>query len=199
MAREPKRASQHTRAAEQRVGAKLDALYAQLPSLDCKGKCWESCGPVRMSPGERDRILREAGVEIPPPEQMARDGCKTCPALKDRRCTVYEIRPMACRLWGTDESMRCPLGCEPDGGWIGEVEGVGFKYKSYLIGGFPSGVTKMTPKQVAEFLRRGEVPGVASMKLTGIGYQGTPTETSRNPKRRARRLAFPRRRSRKAG
>ena len=39
----------------ERVAA-LDALYAELPHLECRGLCWHSCGPIDMSHTERDRI-----------------------------------------------------------------------------------------------------------------------------------------------
>lgn len=30
-----------------------------------------------------------------------------------RRCTVYAVRPMICRLWGVTTDMACPWGCQP--------------------------------------------------------------------------------------
>ena len=36
--------------------AALEALYSELPSLECRGLCWHSCGPVDMSITERERI-----------------------------------------------------------------------------------------------------------------------------------------------
>jgi Fe-S-cluster containining protein len=38
----------------------------------------------------------------------------TCPYLEEERCTVYEVRPLICRLWGLVESMPCPWGCKPE-------------------------------------------------------------------------------------
>jgi hypothetical protein len=47
-----------------------------------------------------------------------------CPALSlVGRCTVYEVRPMLCRLWGAVEGMRCDRGCLPVGGLLSDVEG----------------------------------------------------------------------------
>jgi Fe-S-cluster containining protein len=37
-----------------------------------------------------------------------------CPLLRHGRCTVYDARPMICRLWGLDDFMVCPHGCEPE-------------------------------------------------------------------------------------
>lgn len=147
-------------AARERIEKKLDALYAELPVLDCKGKCHDVCTRIIISPGERARIRRISGIEIPPPAQMAREGCQTCPALKNRRCTVYEIRPMVCRLWGIDETMRCEYGCKPRGGWLSRVDAVRFSVRSYMIGGWPNEVPRLSPKDAAVLLRGGAVPGV---------------------------------------
>ncbi len=38
----------------------------------------------------------------------------TCTWLHEGRCSVYEVRPLICRLWGATEAMPCPFGCEPD-------------------------------------------------------------------------------------
>ncbi|MGC4886617.1 hypothetical protein [Micromonospora sp. DT227] len=94
--------------------AELEQLYAQLPQIQCKGFCVESCGPIAMSPLERQRI-KERGIEITP---LA----PTCPALAQiGLCSVYEVRPMICRLWGLVEQMACPWGCRPEGGFLDDV------------------------------------------------------------------------------
>ncbi len=86
----------------------LDALYAELPRLECQRLCAESCGPVFMGRLEWRRVctsvreVRTGGDDL------------MCPLLKKGRCEVYPIRPMLCRLWGLVESMPCPWGCEPD-------------------------------------------------------------------------------------
>lgn len=86
----------------------LDRLYAELPALDCQGKCAESCGPVFMSRVEWQRII-EAKVYEP----VGTLSDLTCPLLDGGRCTVYEIRPTICRLWGMVDAMPCQWGCQP--------------------------------------------------------------------------------------
>jgi Fe-S-cluster containining protein len=102
----------------ERVAA-LDALYAELPALECRGLCWHSCGPIDMSDTERQRIA-ERGVTIPRYDRTAAEryqatgAVEACPALGPfRTCSVHDIRPMICRLWGSTETMRCPYGCRP--------------------------------------------------------------------------------------
>jgi Fe-S-cluster containining protein len=92
--------------------AELDALYAELPTIDCQGMCWDSCGPIFTSNAEHDRIA-EAGVDIAQ-GSFLRDGPSLCPALTMlHQCSVYEIRPMICRLWGLSRRLRCNYGCKP--------------------------------------------------------------------------------------
>jgi Fe-S-cluster containining protein len=101
----------------------LEAIYAGLPSANCQGKCQESCGPVPMSEAEWGRIAARLGAKAPaatlftPGAVMPEIGADlTCPLL-DRdtgRCTVYALRPLLCRLWGTAQGMPCEFGCTPD-------------------------------------------------------------------------------------
>lgn len=93
--------------------AELDALYAELPSIECQGMCWDSCGPIEMTSAEHARIKRETGVDIPP-GRFLRDGPSACPALGMlHTCTVYEVRPLICRIWGMTRRLRCNYGCRP--------------------------------------------------------------------------------------
>jgi hypothetical protein len=67
------------------------------------------------------------GIHLPPVAEAVAsylmDGDYTCPALKDGRCSVYDVRPTLCRLWGVVEDMPCPWGCVPDGGRLPSIIG----------------------------------------------------------------------------
>lgn len=92
----------------------FDDLYAELPSIDCQGMCWDSCGPIDMTGAERVRIRRETGVDIPA-GSFLRHGPSACPALGMlHTCTVYDVRPLICRIWGLTRRLRCNYGCRPD-------------------------------------------------------------------------------------
>lgn len=110
--------------------AALDDLYAQLPELECKGRCHDSCTIIDMSEIERERIADTTGVKIPLPIYPLRKMFETgepprCPALGPlNTCRVYEVRPFLCRAWGmvlTNPDaphrgpMMCDHGCIPDG------------------------------------------------------------------------------------
>lgn len=120
------------------MDAELAALYDQIPQIpDCDGRCWTSCGPIGLADRERQRI-RQAGVRITPYEVAMQNVDRFwCDALTgDRRCAVYELRPMVCRLWGAVEGMQCPHGCVPEGGrWLSDDDGLRLVAESLRIGG----------------------------------------------------------------
>ena len=89
------------------MDAELQELYDQIPKIPgCDGRCWTSCGPIDMSDRERQKI-RQAGYKITPYRQaMQHPETYYCEALTaDRRCAVYEMRPVVCRLWGAAEGL----------------------------------------------------------------------------------------------
>ena len=86
----------------------LESIYASLPSVVCQGLCAESCGPIACSQAEADRMEAAAGR----PLEFTRLICGYLDQ-SNRRCTVYAVRPMICRLWGVAKDMSCPWGCEP--------------------------------------------------------------------------------------
>jgi Fe-S-cluster containining protein len=132
--------------------AALEELYAELPTIECQGLCWNSCGPIDMSDVERRRIS-ERGVDIGP-----RDDFRTmlwvnnvravngesllCPALDQfHRCTVYEVRPLICRAWGVGRGeMACPYGCAVSDRRLKQTEITKLLWRSLRIGGAPDGM-----------------------------------------------------------
>lgn len=101
--------------------ARLAAIYARLPRLECWRLCQEACGPIAMFRPEWDRLVEFLMYEPKPtPDQVRR---LRCPLLDEAsgRCTVYSIRPMICRLFGLVERMRCPFGCVPER-WLSDQE-----------------------------------------------------------------------------
>lgn len=95
--------------ADKRRAAKIDKVYARIPEIACQGLCFESCGPIAMSRVEHLRIVDRVGSFEP-----AGYPSQTCPLLKENKCSIYDIRPAICRLWGVVEMMPCPFGCVPE-------------------------------------------------------------------------------------
>jgi len=144
------------------IDAALQALYDRVPAIpDCDGRCWISCGPTDRSQREEQRI-RAAGYRITPVDEALRTlDTYWCEALTgDKRCAVYEMRPMVCRLWGAVEGMNCPYGCVPEGGWLTDREGNELLAESMRIGG--SRFSHVPPDELraavaSEFMRQASV------------------------------------------
>jgi len=91
------------------ITRRLEAIYAALPSLDCRMLCHPACGPIVMSEREHERLTRAHGAR-----EVEAD--LVCPYLERESglCGAYEVRPLICRLWGLVETMRCEWGCVPE-------------------------------------------------------------------------------------
>jgi hypothetical protein len=136
-----------------RIHARLDGLYARLPHLDCQGVCTDSCGPIPAGQHERARIERARGRPLDAPEHVSRVGqvmeaCHECSMLENGRCSVYEIRPMNCRLWGVTEDMPCPYGCVPEGGRLSVGDGYAFLAEAFAIAGWPPGWASYAKQEI---------------------------------------------------
>ena len=132
--------------ARKRADAELMAIYAEIPDmLDCKGLCHDSCGPIPLTKREWQR-LDMRGVQIPDAmkaveEIVATNGQWSCPALVNNRCSVYEVRPLICRMYGTvdTEHLRCVHGCSPVGRFLTDVEARSLIERTLEAGGGQQG------------------------------------------------------------
>src|SRR5262249_13706213 len=87
------------------------------------------CGPIVVGAPELAVLEHAAGRKVAEPLGEALAGrfrLKTtnslqCSLLKDKRCSVYESRPLICRLWGMVKKMRCEWGCTPER-WVADEE-----------------------------------------------------------------------------
>lgn len=78
-------------------------LRQQIPSFECVPGCHDCCGPVTTSPEEMSRLPRKTRAE----QDAAMDELN-CVHLGPNGCTVYEERPLICRLFGTTKTLPCP-------------------------------------------------------------------------------------------
>ena len=121
--------------------AQMQVLYDRVPVIDCKGACRTTCTVIEMSDRERQRIA-ERGVAIAPLTQSAVTTTPTpCAALGALgQCTVHDVRPMICRLWGTTEDLPCVYGCVPTGEYLTNAEAMELIAESLRVGGEPVGL-----------------------------------------------------------
>lgn len=80
--------------------------YKRIPTFECIPGCTDCCGPVPMTVAEQTLI-----TPLPFRHQDAR-----CQYLVDGACSIYEHRPLLCRLFGTVDApkLRCPHGKRPE-------------------------------------------------------------------------------------
>jgi hypothetical protein len=97
----------------------LDALYATIPEVGCRGLCGinpanTACGPIKVTPLEYQRLREKVGKEALQPKAI-----NVCPLLQAGRCQAYAVRPLICHLWGAIDTplLRCPWGCKPATGF----------------------------------------------------------------------------------
>ena len=88
----------------------LTDLYVGVPDVECKGLCHAICGAIPITDVEAANILAN-GHAVP---YIRGTGGIHCSALTDgKRCSIYESRPLICRLYGAASDLRCPHGCRP--------------------------------------------------------------------------------------
>lgn len=99
---------------------KLNAIYAKIPGIECKGLCHPSCTIVPAAKIEIKRTKSRMGGKNPFNPVIAlkhlQDGANkipSCGALKDNKCSIYTARPAICRLYGVAEGLECHFGCVP--------------------------------------------------------------------------------------
>ena len=86
----------------------IQKLYLRIPKSDCKDGCFECC----------TNIVQFAKEEAERAGEYEYDG--VCSFLSDnKKCGVYENRPLVCRIYGASETMRCE-DCVPERYLTGE-------------------------------------------------------------------------------
>lgn len=106
-----------SRKTDRGLATKLEAIYAQLPAIACRGRCAEACGAILLSSGEADRLRRYAH-QTP---RTTTAGTRCIYLTPQDRCRVYAVRPLICRVFALVKRMSCPHGCVPDR-WLTDHE-----------------------------------------------------------------------------
>lgn len=91
-----------------RNSRKLESLRSRIPTFTCIVGCHDCCGPVTASSEEMARLPVKTDAE-----HEAALAELSCPHLGEHGCTVYNERPLICRLYGTSPKLLCPNGQRP--------------------------------------------------------------------------------------
>lgn len=153
---------------------RMRQLWRSIPTIACQGLCWDSCGPIGGSVLEED-LVRQAGggrgfqvAEHP----LYPDGERMCCHLSaEGRCSVYEVRPTICRIWGVTAGLRCHHGCKPADP-LTDAQGFVLLAKALTIGGDSEERRMGKLEELVEALDSGQlqvlmdnVPGRATVTL----------------------------------
>lgn len=85
----------------------VEALWDIVPTINCKGLCQAACTGIGMSQREWNMLDAAGHGDIGYDENT--EHCNKLGAFG--QCTIYELRPMICRVWGASEALPCPYGC----------------------------------------------------------------------------------------
>ena len=77
-----------------------------LPMMQCDDGCGACCGPAQCQTWEYQRIEAFAAKNKLMP---VRQGI-TCPWFQGGKCSVYEVRPFVCRMFGHSPKTKCVKG-----------------------------------------------------------------------------------------
>ena len=91
----------------------IEDIYNLIPDFQCTDGCHECCKnfgvPSRTKiEDERVKAFLQKNSMTP---GMA-DG-NTCPYLNKTGCSIYPVRPLICRLYGTSPNYRCKMNVAP--------------------------------------------------------------------------------------
>ena len=89
------------------MGEKEDILKLRemIPTFECIEGCTDCCGIVPFTPFEWNNILvHKTHTDFNCP-YITGDGC---------HCSIYDDRPIICRLFGTVKRLSCPHGRKPE-------------------------------------------------------------------------------------
>lgn len=121
--------------------AALDALYAELPTVACRGLCGVACGPIPLAELEARRLQvtthrKPRTIALTPHVDASgntrREQCVYLSA--GDRCTAYAVRPLLCRAFGVVKRMSCMHGCIPDR-WLSDVDLLAIAQAVERVGG----------------------------------------------------------------
>ena len=100
--------------------ASIETLLGTIPTFQCVEGCHDCCGPVPASRLEWKRIEQRTGMSwthyMKEVERRSKSDALSCPLLADGKCSVYDIRPAVCRVFGSSLHARliCPHDRKPE-------------------------------------------------------------------------------------
>ena len=91
----------------------IEDIYNLIPDFMCTQGCHECCRNLGVPSRTRieDERINAFFQEHAMKPGKAHHG--TCPYLNEAGCTIYPVRPLICRLYGTSPNYRCIMEVAP--------------------------------------------------------------------------------------
>ena len=88
----------------------MDKIYNRIPQFNCK-HCHKCCGPIFWFKTEeilmKDYMKKHKIENIKWTDVEFKKNDMKCPFLKNDRCSIYQVRPIVCRLQGNIPDLPC--------------------------------------------------------------------------------------------
>lgn len=91
----------------------IEDIYGLIPDFICTEGCHECCrnfGVPSRTQVEDERIMTFLQENSMPAGTASGN---TCPYLNATGCSIYPVRPLICRLYGTAPNYRCKMDVAP--------------------------------------------------------------------------------------
>jgi hypothetical protein len=91
----------------------IDDIYNLIPDFMCTNGCHECCQNFGVPSRTRTEDERIKAFLKKNAMKLGKAVGTTCPYLNELGCTIYPVRPLICRLYGTSPNYRCKMGVAP--------------------------------------------------------------------------------------
>lgn len=138
------------------MDAKLENIYKQIPQSTCPSRCGKCCGPVFPSLSELRNVKdwcalhRKEYIDF-----LTINENGDCPYLnKEKRCSIYPVRPFLCRVLGVTSPLPCPLNMNTPSRILNRPQS-DYLYKQIYLKGKDKPRTEKHRKIIRELIRGG--------------------------------------------
>lgn len=84
----------------------ISEIRQRIPGMRCIPGCVACCNHVPWSKVEYERMIRRYPKNAKPYNIHS----LKCPFITEDGCSIYEERPITCRMFGVSEGLECPRG-----------------------------------------------------------------------------------------
>jgi Fe-S-cluster containining protein len=91
----------------------IEDIYNLIPNFICTEGCHECCQNFGVPSQTRTEAERIKAFLHKHSRRIGQAHGNTCPYLNETGCSIYPVRPLICRLYGTSPNYRCKMDVAP--------------------------------------------------------------------------------------